>query len=366
MGGGPAALGELIRLSRKFSNVGVVSDSFGGGMGILGDMRLQSSLAELTLEGAPASLQEYMSDRTAISPTGAEYTNYIRDCIEKLKVQKVFAKVKSIGKGSSENQFFADAVSVSGVAHRLRARSVILATGVKPKEPASNILLCPWVSCFQTYEMLSMGKTAYFRGKSVAIIGSGNTAYQLAHALTRVAKDVTLLIRGYVGVYPVEVEDRFALRAQSVLTLALVAKSAEMHTCGGPLNPSSSLLSRVWLHVYDALSVDVEQGAVCAQIPPPTNQHRLLKASVVGAVRCGSLRPADDGGYIWRRPIADTVVISAIGVTADVPELQWQNLTVPKTGYIKHVAGETAVDGLYVAGGAAGYASVNEMIPVSA
>lgn len=68
IGGGPAGLSESIRLLGKDLKVAVVSDFFGGCMGMMGDLPLQSYCNELEIAGAPLPLKNFMQ-HLSISPT---------------------------------------------------------------------------------------------------------------------------------------------------------------------------------------------------------------------------------------------------------------------------------------------------------
>lgn len=360
IGGGPAALAEVVLRKGNLEKVAVVSDRFGGGMGVIGDDCLQSYISELMIAGAPLDLRDFVGRSTANSPTGLEYTRYIAACFERLDVSKRETRVEYL---SRADRMFQIRCADSDVP--LRATKVILATGVRSKQPDARVVSSRWMTCFECYGLLSAGQMHRFAGRRAVIFGSGNTAFQLARGLARHAREITLFTKGYQGVYPIDSTNRFALRSPSLPTIDLVMKTANPGKSIGALNFSSFVTCPIWLHAFDQVRFDPASGQLQVEVPKRLNAHTVLASSVQAAEARGRLRAVSHGRYLWSATLGDdTVLISAIGVSAAVPASEWSHLIDPETGSVRHVQGWTDIDGLYVAGGAAGYASVNEMVPV--
>lgn len=56
------------------------------------------------------------------------------------------------------------------------------------------------------------------------ILGSGNTAFQLANIAVSHGLNTTILAREYLGIFPQETKNRFALRAPSQITIEKFGK----------------------------------------------------------------------------------------------------------------------------------------------
>ncbi|WEL75192.1 hypothetical protein P0D92_24335 [Pseudomonas sp. CBSPAW29] len=97
VGGGPAGLGECIRLIDLGLKVAVISDVFGGCMGMMGDHQLQSYCNELEIEGAPYPLHRFMR-KLCISPTGEEYAAYIRSNFKALPLTRIQQRAVTVSK----------------------------------------------------------------------------------------------------------------------------------------------------------------------------------------------------------------------------------------------------------------------------
>jgi hypothetical protein len=133
----------------------------------------------------------------------------------------------------------------------------------------------------------------------------------------------------------------------------------------GPINDARCGLAPVFLHVYDALWEDQETNELCARLPSSKNESFLLSRSLKAARSRGWISPCEDGSSIWRHDLSNLLLVHAIGVQANLLEMPWPDLLDDETGFIRHQGGQTPVEGLYVAGGAAGYRSVNQMQPVT-
>lgn len=358
IGGGPAALAELLAVRKSSARIVVLSDKFGGCMEIMGDQPLQSYLPELAIEGAPFKLQEFLSSKTSNSPTGKEYTRYIRACFEAIAVPKIECRVIDLKPHDPFEVVFEDGRGI----HSLRAEKVVLATGLRSRAPDRRIPASAWTTCFQAYEAISNHCLERFEGKYVGVVGTGNTAYQLALSLVRVAKEITLLVNRYIGFFPLESSDGFALRAPSFPAMELIRKSVDPASSIGRLNCNSTAFAPLYLHAYETIGYHPETDHVFARIPASLNGQPILSMSTSAAVAMGRLNAGSDDAYVWQRPMSETTMISAIGVTGNTPVHALPGLVDETTGFVRHLNGETEVPGLYVSGSLAGYPSVNKMV----
>ncbi|MCJ7957945.1 MAG: NAD(P)-binding domain-containing protein [Pseudomonas sp.] len=363
VGGGPAGLSECIRLIDQGLKVAVISDTFGGCMGMMGDHPLQSYCNELEIEGAPYPLHRFMH-KLCISPTGEEYATYIRSNFEALPLTKIQQRVVTVSKAQ---ELFEVSLAPGSQPHSLRARQIILATGIRPKAPPFEMPNVHWLSCFDIYQMVARGHAHRFLHQDVVIFGSGNSAFQIALLLAPFARNVSILIKSYLGLYPQETDDRFALRSLSQRTLEMIAKTSSS-SFQGPLNSSSSTgRADIWLHAYNSIRQDGDK--VVLDLPTSLNGNSLLQASCRKAQEAGRLVAAQAfEGYELHLDVSakDQCLVSAIGVTAQLPSTDWPQLLNPQTGFTCHRDGKSPVAGLYFAGAASGYASINTMVPTVA
>ncbi|WP_277963213.1 FAD-dependent oxidoreductase [Pseudomonas sp. RIT-To-2] len=362
VGGGPAGLSECIRLLDSGLEVAVVSDVFGGCMGMMGGHPLQSYCNELEIEGAPLALQQFM-DKPCISPTGAEYAAYIRDNFAALPLTRVQQRVITVTQAQG---VFEVSVGADSACTPLRAKQLILATGIRPKAPPFEAPAARWLNCFELYQLVAQGQAKQFRDQDVVIFGSGNSAFQLALLLAPFARNICILAKAYLGLYPQETDDRFALRSLSQRTLEMIAKTSST-AVQGPLNSAGLGRANIWLHAYSAIRQSGDQ--VVLQLPASLNGHPLLRASCRNALEAGRLVASPTGGgYELHLDAAapHQCLVSAIGVTAQLPATQWSGLVNQQTGFTRHHQGRSPVAGLYFAGAASGYASINTMVPAAA
>ena len=361
IGGGPSALSETMHLASTKLRVLVVSEQFGGCMDILGDLSLQSYVPELELARAPVRLVDFMRSKTESRPTGHEYANYVRACFAALPTEQRRCRVDWIQKQQGR---FAVHTSDTGGSNVLYARRLVLATGIRSKTPRPLVAGAVHLSCFEAYQRLTNQDLGCFAEREVCIIGSGNTAFQLAYSLARIAKRITLLATKYVGVYPIDSADRFALRAKSLQALELVEKTADEPRSIGPINIAGNRLAPIYFHVYDHLVLDDSTGRLRARISTPEIQAPVVVNSLRAALNKGFVDRVDEAHCVWSVAAANVTTVSAIGVEANPVESPWLDLVDTSSGFMRHTNGRTSIDGLYVTGCAAGYPSVNLMRPV--
>lgn len=359
VGGGPSALWEALRLAETRVRMLVVSEQFGGCMEILGDSPLQSYVPELEIARAPFRLTDFMRTKTESCPTGREYAAYVQACFASIPLETRQARVKSLRRNAGR---FVLQLHGTPEPQPIEARQIVLATGIRSKTSAPKFTHGLQLNCFEAYRDLTAGATRAFAARDVCIIGSGNTAFQLAYLLARVAKRVTILANRYVGIFPIETSDRFALRARSLHALELVEKTSDRVCAVGPFNPANQTLAQIYLHVYEALWEDAN-GTLHARLQRDCHSG-VVENSLRAALARGSVVRANDGVYDWSLPLGEATVVSAIGVEANALDTPWSELFDTTTGFVRHDGGQTEVPGLYVTGSAAGYPSVNLMRPV--
>lgn len=352
VGGGPAALSEALRLGRGEVPYTIVADAFGGCLDMLGDELLQSYCSELAITGSGCDLNAYLgSDRWR--PSGARYGAYVRDTSRAVQRNWLPGRVTALERDGAG---FRCRVEREGRPVELRARSVILATGICPRPLQPWMVPARTATCFDVYEDARAGRWERYRGKDVAVVGSGNSAFQLALLVSRAARSVTILARRYLGIFPQETNDRFALRAPSQLTIERIAKATE---------PPYQAEQPLRFLVYRAVE----------RVAGPRPGLRFAFAAADNGVHIAwssfeySLaRGCFDAGGACSQPVQtfpddETVVISATGVAASLPPNPWDELVEPRTGFVRHAAGRTALRDLFVAGSCAGFPSVNTMRP---
>jgi hypothetical protein len=364
IGGGPSALAESLRLRSSFRRVLVVSDRFGGCCRITGDMQLQSYLPELAIAGAPRDLSDFLRSPLDLRPTGRQYADYIAHCFASSQIATLRGTVDFLHR---DDAGFLITVRCSSDTLPLRAQGVVLATGLRPNTPTLRLHRGTAIQCFDAYDRLARGETEFFRKRFVCIVGSGNSAYQLAYSMARFASCVTILAKQYVGFYPTESRDHFALRAPSLPTIELVQKTADAGSVvqSGPINDARYGLAPVFLHLYDDIWEDQATNELCARLPASRNHTLVLSRSLMAARSRGWVFPRGDDTSIWRRGLSDLLLVHAIGLQANLPKMPWPDVLDDARRFVRHDGGQTAVEGLYVAGGAAGYRSVNRMEPVA-
>jgi Pyridine nucleotide-disulphide oxidoreductase len=353
VGGGPAALSEALRLGREALPYTIVADAFGGCLDMLGDELLQSYCNELAITGSGCDLSAYLgSDRWR--PSGARYGAYVRDTSRAVHQNWLPGRVTAL---ESDGTRFRCRVESEGRPRELRARSVILATGIQPRPLQPWMSAARTVTCFAAYEDVRAGRWERYRGKDVALVGSGNSAFQLALMVGRAARSVTILARRYPGIFPQETSDRFALRAPSQLTIERIAKATE---------PPYDAEQPLRFLIYRAVErVAGPRPGLRFAFAAADNGVHIAWSSFEYSLARGRFAV---GGRGCSQPVEtfhddETVVISATGVAASLPPHPWDELVEPRTGFVRHAAGRTAVRDLFVAGSCAGFPSVNTMRP---
>ncbi len=223
VGGGPAGLMEAHRIIAMGKSVTIASPQWGGIMEYMGDHYLQSYYDELELPYSNLLLKHFM-EKNEISPRANEYMNYLLHYAKQLKAEKATDKLLSVR--FDGKMYHCDFVKEGNSA--VKVKNIVVATGIKPKSIDESMFYnCNVIRCIEAYKYFSEENVCRpdEKAKSVVIIGSGNSAFQIARLAVSAGYDTHILANKYKGVYPVETSDRFALRSHSQVTVEKVWKS---------------------------------------------------------------------------------------------------------------------------------------------
>ncbi|MFH0948902.1 MAG: thioredoxin-disulfide reductase [Candidatus Aenigmatarchaeota archaeon] len=170
IGGGPAGLTAAIYTARKKLKTLVITVDIGG----------QTNLTE-HIENYPG-----YSEETPGYPSGPKLMNIFEEQVKKFGVEFIFGKADSIEK--TDDGF---AVTLTN-GEIYEATALILAYGKVPKSlgiPGEEKFIGRGVSTCATCD------APVFSGKTVAVIGGGNSALESAELLTKFAKKVYIIHR---------------------------------------------------------------------------------------------------------------------------------------------------------------------------
>ncbi|WP_147200804.1 FAD-dependent oxidoreductase [Pantoea sp. CCBC3-3-1] len=341
IGGGPAAAIEAARLSAMGKDVTMISEQYGGCMDIMGNRRLQSYCNELVLKDSDKKLEDYMKE-PALTPTGLEYGTYVRDVIESLPVRKICGRVSYFTRDLSG---FRCQVMVGDDLKYYYSDNLVLATGISSKTTPAVFSLIDPIDCFNAYKMFMENPSSITtKYRNIVILGGGNTAFQLADASASLGFKTTILARSYIGLFPQETQDRFALRAPSQITIERIWKSQ-----------TDKNITPLGFHVYSSLCAD--NNSLTANLLKENNTDHIALLSYEN-VNCPTIK---DGIKSVTFEKSDTLFISAIGTTGVIPENSFIQININSKGYVDNTDGKTDIKGLYVAGMIAGAKSINTM-----
>lgn len=352
IGGGPAAAIQLEYGARAAREVLVISDRWGApGMRFLGDARLQSYVHELSLTRTPVIP---VTSPGSLQPTGAEYDRYARAVLEASDAVLYQARVVGLSRSAEGFQLL---VRDEAGSRTIDTSLVVLATGSRPREPAGPWSAAGAVTYAQVCRDVANGTLARYAGRRAVVVGSGNSALQVAALLASLASEVTVLASKYLGMYPTESDDRFAWRAPSQLTWELVVKSGRGCRAGKLPCACTRFL------VYDSL--DLTGGDVRFTCAAVRNDHQMGHHSLPLCHPHAAAERMSDDRWRERIPVAGTTIVWATGSQPCYPPSALID-SMPRDldGYLeadRH--GQTSVPGLLVTGACAGQRSVNDMVP---
>ncbi|WNJ96292.1 FAD-dependent oxidoreductase [Vibrio ruber] len=340
IGGGPSAAIEAKQLSRMGKSITLIAEQFGGIMRVMGERPLQSYCNELELPNSHRALQDYVQQCT-FSPKACEYMKYINDYLDQLPITKVTGHVVFIEK---QDKSYICHVKDSSSIHQYTASNLVLATGVKPKDIQHEFSGIGAITCIDAYRLFSyQNRPALLNKKEVVIIGSGNSAFQLAESASTLGMKVTILAKCYLGIFPQETDDIFALRAPTQKTIERIWKSQTDHK-----------VTRLNFHIYaeairenDYMKILIRQKENTPHIAKHCYEHLFDT-------------PLQQEKELFFN-INETLFVSSIGTCCQIPENNISNLDINPDGFIENNHGQTTVEGLYVTGTLAGARSVNTM-----
>ncbi|MDD3976759.1 FAD-dependent oxidoreductase [Methanomicrobium antiquum] len=168
IGGGPAGLTAAMYCSRKFLSCMIITENIGG-------QALESW-----------SVENYMGFRVV---TGGDLMQKFE---EQIKTSDVRIELGSVTGIVDEDKIFTVDTSSN---KRFRGKAVILTSGAKPR----------WLGVENEDKFIGRGISVcatcdgpLYRGKDVAIVGGGNHALTTAIEMSKIAKDVSLIVRSKI------------------------------------------------------------------------------------------------------------------------------------------------------------------------
>ncbi|MFJ9772629.1 FAD-dependent oxidoreductase [Kitasatospora sp. NPDC101157] len=357
IGGGSAAAVQVRQGDVPPQETIVIGARWGTGMEFLGNFILQSYVEELQVSDSPGGLRSVV-DPGQLRPSASQFDGYVRDSL--MSSGAVLKQGRVLEIEGTEGAFLIHVLNGDGTISYVCAESVVLATGSAPRQPSRRWAEAGAVSHEVVHADIAQRRTERWAGRSVIVVGAGNSGMQAAALVAPDAAEVVLLGNRYVGMFPTENPDRFAWRAPSQLTYELVGKSAL--ECG----------ERKWRTpcvrhlVYDGL--DVEGGRVSWTYSESRNQNPLGSRSLPG--RCRHAQAAErtpSGPADWResRDLARTTVVWATGNEPVFPggELVATLVRDDKGALAVDEFGATSTPGVFALGACAGQPSVNETTP---
>lgn len=342
VGGGPAAAMEAEKLSSLHYSVLIIADMLGGIMHVMGKENLQSYCNELSLSNNDIKLENYISDNT-LTPTGNEFTAYVSDVIEQVNVKKEIGFVSYISK---DNDVFCCDILKEGKPKKYQAKNVVIATGIKANSVPSFMFGTNFMTCLDAYLFFRKERINQFKNKRVVIVGSGNSAFQIARIAATFELEVTILATSYLGLFPQETNDKFALRAQSQITIERIWKT-QTEANFKPLN----------FYIYT--KIEKCNGYIIVTLHKKDHTVHIAKASYNNI--CGDYMETGADTKQVSFSTADTIFISATGTIPNIPDNEFDLFVDCKVTDIDLERRFSDVKGLYMAGSVIGCRSINTM-----
>jgi thioredoxin reductase len=364
VGGGPASAIQVQGGGVPAEDILLISDRWGTGMDFMAEAYLQSYVEELAITADDSFLNITTG---ALQPTAVEYGKYVR--------QNLFSSGATLAEGRITNltwvrdHFELQVAGPDAPSAVVRAEQVVLATGARARRPPQIWADAGALTFDRIYRMSPTERRARFAGRRAVVVGSGNSAMQVAALAAPLATDTLILATRYQGMYPFETQDRFAWRSHSALTCELVVKSAT--TCRSSAVPATCVRFLIYrdLRLNGAtLEVEYRQADNDNVLGSHSLPDRCAHAVAEVASPLRPRRPGASGHWRERRDLAETVLIWATGSEPVYPPSPLlDEAGRDDIGNIRcDGAGRTDVPGLYLIGACSGRRSVNEMQPALA
>ncbi|MEY2243451.1 FAD-dependent oxidoreductase [Streptomyces sp. BF23-18] len=355
IGGGSAAAIQVRQGDVPPQDTLVIADRLGTGMEFLDNSILQSYADELRLSRHQETFR--LGATGQLRPSAAQFDAYVRESLLGSGATLKSARVLEV-EGEAGN-FLLHVLNGDGRMSYERAEAVVLATGSTPRTPPPGWAEAGAVSHDVVHRERARQQTSRWAGRTVLVVGSGNSAMQVASLVASEAAEVVVLGNRYVGMFPTESPDKYSWRAPSQLACELVAKSAQ--ECGRPGWHTTCVRHLV----YDRLGV--RDGEITWTYKAGDNQNPLGSRSLSGRCRHARGRLIGEGGSAWEesRRVEETAVVWATGSGPVLPGGPLIELLARDAdgSLLTDEAGRTSMDGIHALGACAGQRAVNETTP---
>lgn len=335
IGGGPAAVLQLNSMSAdQIAKTVVITDYIGGWSRLIGPQLMQSSCDELDLAVEGIELESFVHD-SRYSPTGDEYTRYINGCFRLLRPEIRIGFVETIFRRAGR------CFVKLGNGEIIASNKAIVASGVKGKLPEGVDESQSIRSLKGAYEDIALNRYHYYQDKSVVVVGSGNSALQLAGCLYRHSNDITVLVNRAPLFFPTQTNDRFACRAESQRACELSARSSQKSADGSKAKHFRIIRHRAADFCISGTSIEFSYAIL-------KNQDSITKPSVYPNHKTlhERIRETSPGIFVERIPIRQCVLVYAYGTEPCIPNIEMSD--------------QSAVP-IYLVGGCSGRPAVNFM-----
>ncbi|TCK05923.1 alkyl hydroperoxide reductase subunit F [Marinobacterium mangrovicola] len=288
VGGGPAGAAAAIYAARKGIRTGIVAERFGGQ--VMDTVGIENFISTKYTEGPKlvASLEEHVRD-------------YEVDIITEQKAAKL----------RREGQVEVDLESGA----TLKSRAVVLATGARWRQmnvpgekeySGKGVAYCPHCD------------GPLFKGKSVAVIGGGNSGIEAAIDLAGIVKDVTVLEFGDT----LRADDVLVRKAESLPNIKIIKEAATTQVNGD----GERVTGLTYTDRASGESHDVDVAGIFVQIGLVPNSEWLkgdLDLSKFGEIEIGakgetSMPGVFAAGDVTTVPFKQIIIAMGAGATASL------------------------------------------------
>ncbi|MBT00006.1 MAG: alkyl hydroperoxide reductase subunit F [Oceanospirillaceae bacterium] len=288
VGGGPAGAAAAIYAARKGIRTGIVAERFGGQ--VMDTVGIENFISTKYTEGPKlvASLEEHVRD-------------YDVDIITEQKASKL----------RREGQVEVDLESGT----TLRSRAVVLATGARWRQmnvpgekeySGKGVAYCPHCD------------GPLFKGRSVAVIGGGNSGIEAAIDLAGIVKNVTVLEFGDT----LRADDVLVRKAESLPNIKIIKRAATTQVNGD----GERVTGLTYTDRASGESHDLDVAGIFVQIGLVPNSEWLkgdLELSKFGEIEIGakgdtSMPGVFAAGDVTTVPFKQIIIAMGAGATASL------------------------------------------------